>query len=153
MFQCIALAVLSCHPSLTIGTNSGKLLPVRCGLFLFPGSINQWCRTPSLLTSAKTRSSQGSEFVPLTQLRIELYRSTRTRLINQCWRHNTRIYPMGCILISTNLRWTGVLLFWYQYIPVIAWPARGLYFPFRLQCVHDLYHQAPWWSTAQLLGA
>ena len=51
---------VSCHPSLTIGTNSGKLLPVRCGLFLSPGSIDQWCRTPSLLTSTKTKSSQGS---------------------------------------------------------------------------------------------
>ena len=96
---------------------------------------------------------QGSEFVPIIQLRIELYRPTRTQLINQCWHHNTQIYPVGCILISTNLRRTGVLLFWYQYIPVIAWPARGLYFPFRLHRVHLSYHQAPWWTTAQLRDA
>ena len=96
---------------------------------------------------------QGSEFVPLTQLRIELYRSTRTGLINQCWRQNILIYPKGCILISTHLRRSGLPLFWYQYIPVIAWLGWGLYFPFKLQSVQFLYHQAPWWSTAQLLIA
>ena len=63
---------------------------------------------------------QGSEFVPLAQLRIELYRSTRTRLISQCSRQNILIYTKGCILISTHLRRSGLPLFWYQYIPVIA---------------------------------
>lgn len=57
-------------------------------------------------------------------------------------------YSTSSSIISTFLRWTIPCDFWYQYIPVISWPV-GLYSPLRLVPVHDLYHQAPWWSTAQ----
>ena len=62
-------------------------------------------------------------------------------------------YPEGLSFIVTVFRGTSVppdcLL--YQYIPVIEGLFAGRYCPFKFACAQDLYHQAPWWSTAQLL--
>ena len=106
--QCYSISLKSSTISLTaLQSQSGQTL-----------CVERYSRSVMHATSGDHNHClnfhQCFEFFPLTQLRIELYRSTRTRLINQCLRHNTQIYPMGCILISTNLRRTGVLLFWYQ---------------------------------------
>ena len=84
--QCYSISLKSSTISLTaLQSQSGQTL-----------CVERYSRSVMHATSGDHNHClnfhQCFEFVPLTQLRIELYRSTRTRLINQCLRHNTLIY-------------------------------------------------------------